>query len=365
MLVFLIFSGRLAAQYDFVPVLAGMEGQELKDALVQQYKPSVVLDFASAKDILYSEIYEINDSVSCVYTGHRLYLDPDADPSQYLYLNGIGNGINAEHTYPKSKGASEGNAESDLYNLFPTRLAVNSDRGNLPFGEIPDSQTDYWYFLDNKTTGIPVENIDAYSEISSNRFEPREDHKGNVARAIFYFVTMYAEEVNAADPGFFEGMRETLCDWHYMDPVDSLEWIRNERIAGYQSDKSNPFILDCSLAGRTYCDFIDAGCIAVNIDNTANFDGPQNDVQVYPNPFTNKLNFRFPNDPGYQNIMLTDIYGKIIVGWNKNIKTQHSMEVSEFSFDASSLENGIYVLLLQKFGPDGQAINNRIFVIKN
>jgi len=272
-------------QFDHEPVFPGSTGNDLLDQLVEQYKPETVLDFSLAKDVLYGEIYLLNDSVRCVYSGHALYLPENVDPSSYLYFDGISDGINAEHTFPKSMGADSGNAESDLYNLFPSRVQVNSDRGNLPFGEIPDDVSDFWYYLSSKSTLIPTENIDLYSELGNGMFEPREDHKGNVARAVFYFFTMYNDEVTQTGKQFFEGMRSTLCDWHYLDPVDSLEWNRNLQIAAYQSGKPNPFILDCSLAGRTYCDTIDPACTAVSVwDPKPENEPAWSDGTVVPNP---------------------------------------------------------------------------------
>ena len=63
-------------------------------------------------------------------------------------------------------------------------------RADFPFAEIPDNETDTWYYLTLTLNTIPSSNIDLYSERRNGFFEPREDHKGNVARAMFYFYTM-------------------------------------------------------------------------------------------------------------------------------------------------------------------------------
>ena len=281
LLLFLVIYIPLSGQFDHEAVYPEETGEILLELLTQEYKAETVLTFGEAKDILYGNIFVENDSVSCVYTGHTLYLKPGEDPSSYLYGSGSQNAINAEHNWPKSKGADEGNALSDLHNLFPSRLQVNSDRANLPFGEINDQQTDFWYYLDGKSSSIPSQNIELYSEGSNSLFEPREDHKGNVARSMFYFFTMYKDKVIAEDPDFFETMRPTLCEWHNMDPVDSLEWLRNNRIAAYQSGKKNPFILDCSLAGRSYCTHVSDECRALDSEPFLTQDL---NVSIYPNP---------------------------------------------------------------------------------
>jgi hypothetical protein len=352
------------AQFDHESVLPDLSGEDLLTQLVDDFKPGNVLDFGEAKDVMYASVYAQHDSVRCVYTGHTLYLDPDADPSQYLYLDGSPNGINAEHNYPKSKGASSGNALSDMYNLFPSRVAVNSDRGNLAFGEIPDPQSLFWYYLEDKITEIPSENIDAYSEISSALFEPREDHKGNVARSIFYFVTMYADEVEAVDPSFFEAMRSTLCDWHFMDPVDSLEWDRNERIASYQSGKKNPFVLDCSLAGRSYCDYIDEACRLVNAKEPTESFTQQLIENIYPNPASTRLNVQIDNLVELKSLEILDILGSTQRIWKgKELKKYRNDH--HYSIPVEDMNSGLYLVRVWGVIPGGEMkIDQKIWLIQ-
>ncbi|MBK7811910.1 MAG: endonuclease [Saprospiraceae bacterium] len=223
----------------------------LLSKLVNQYKPSTVLDYSNARVKMYEEIYNEKDTVYCVYSKHALYLNPmSIDPIGDLIKNGNPNGINCEHTFPQSKGADQGNARSDMHHLYPSRAAVNEARSNLPFHEIDDRQTTSWFLKSNSQSTIPSVNKDLYSEGNNSAFEPREDHKGNVARAIFYFMCMYELQ---ADRTFFEDIKTDLCNWHLLDPVDSLEWQRTHLIGKYQNDKVNPFVLDCSLTRRTYC----------------------------------------------------------------------------------------------------------------
>lgn len=283
----IVFFALVAKGQYQIPVLPELDGQELILELVKEYKPATVLSYGEARDTLYSKIYKRNDSVYCVYSGYALYLPPNTDPSTFLLSGGSEDGINAEHTYPQSKGAGNGNARSDMHHLYPARAGVNSARSNYPFAEIPDNETDTWFFNDYDQPFIPSSNIELYSEVylpatfEERRFEPREDHKGNVARAIFYFYTMYRSEANAADPFYFSGMRETLCDWHFLDPVDSLEWVQNYQKAAYQDGRPNPFILDCSLPERSYCADLPLSCLtAINEPNKSR----ELTLKAYPNP---------------------------------------------------------------------------------
>jgi endonuclease I len=237
----------LSAQ-DGDPIFPGLEGQALLDSLVAAYRPNDVLSYADARDQLFGDIDNRGDSLTGVYSGYTIYMDPTADPSTWAYEHGI----NTEHTWPQSKGAS-GQAKSDMHHLFPTRSSVNSSRGNLPFGESPDAETDRWWRLDDDQTWIPDSHIDEYAETRYEiAFEPREEHKGNAARAMFYFYTMYRQQADDADPTFFGRQKETLLAWHEQDPADETELQRSERIALFQSGKPNPFVLDATLVQRAY-----------------------------------------------------------------------------------------------------------------
>jgi endonuclease I len=281
--VFCAWAWTAEAQFH-IPVLSGMEGQSLLDQLVIQYKPASVLDSNQSRDTLFARVYMRNDSLSCVYSGHIIYLNPNQDPTMAAFQNGASSGINTEHTFPQAFGAGSGNAQSDMHHLYPTRTPVNADRGNLPFAEVPDNQTIEWYYLNQSQSFIPNQNIVAYSERGANTFEPREDHKGNVARAMFYFYTMYKAAADAEDPNFFNSQKETLCDWHLLDPVDQKEWERNAIIASYQSGKKNPFILDCTLAERSYCAEFNQSCSPTSGTSSANHNSLFELLQNKPNP---------------------------------------------------------------------------------
>ena len=305
-------------------IFENLLGEELLDEVVDAYKPSVVLSYSNAKDLMYGTIYRENDSVSCVYSGHTIYLPSGVDPSTFLYMNGSTSGINAEHTYPRSKGASEGNAHSDMHHLFPTRSPVNSSRSNFPFGEIEDNLTTSWFYLNVEENETPEVNIDQYSERINGMFEPREDHKGNVARAVFYFYTMYKEEALNADPHFFDLQRETLCEWHRQDPVDLLEWERTYQIAQYQNDLPNPYILDSTLVGRAF-----GGGLVSDIEK------PQTTgVNVYPNPIIDVVTVISPGD---SQVQVMDIYGHVLMKYAFS---------DSMGLDFSFLNSGSYFIII-------------------
>ncbi|MEL6617171.1 MAG: endonuclease, partial [Bacteroidota bacterium] len=145
-----------AAQTQTV-LFPGQSGEDLLASIRAAYRPS---SLNGDNDDLYSMIDRTTvggqDGVIGVYSGLFVPFDgvPNSDPSQDVF-NG-GSGINQEHTFPRAElnGSSSHPSEDDLHNLFPTRVSVNGDRGNLPFAEVPDAQTTRWY---RGTTATPTD----------------------------------------------------------------------------------------------------------------------------------------------------------------------------------------------------------------
>lgn len=329
--LFTVLSYAICAQYDHETVFPDLEGDVLKDALVENYKTNNVLSYSEARDTFFRNIDAVNNVLECVYTGFKITLDPSADPT----TDAFSKGINTEHTYPRSKGALENtNAYSDMHHLFPSREAANTARGNLPFGDIVDSQTDKWYFEDNVMTQIPATGIDNYSELLTNEnFEAREKHKGDVARAYFYFYTMYRNQADQAAPNYFGLQQETMCKWHFEDPVDEKEWNRNIKIAAYQDGKRNPFILDCKLA-RLYCEEIEGSCLSVNTSEEE-----IHSLISRPNPVNELLIVEIEN-LAVEKYTIYSIEGKLIQkGWLE--KVGGSVQIA-----TQNLDNGFYILQL-------------------
>jgi len=222
----------------------GLLGDDLIDYLIDNYKTSSVLSYSNARDVLFGEVDKINGQVKGVYTNYAVTLPDGVDPSTHLYENGM----NCEHVWPQSQYEGTDPMKSDMHHLRPSKENVNSSRGNKPYGESNDSQTNHWYWLTYDLSNVPSQNIDQYSESASTVFEPREDMKGDIARSIFYFYTMYSD---VADNNFFNIQKEQLYEWHQIDPIISQEIIRTNKISEYQ-DYPNPFIIDESLIQRCY-----------------------------------------------------------------------------------------------------------------
>lgn len=328
-----------AAQPDQVVLFPGETGDDLRVSIVTAYKPTTVLSSAASKDRMMDSVWNVEvdgvEGVVGVYTGYFVPFDcnPSCDPNQDVYNNG--SGLDQEHIWPRSMGAS-GQAERDLHHLAPTWTRANSDRGNLPFGEIPDVMTDDWYVENTVSSTIPTENIDAYSERDRNTaFEPREDFKGDVARAMFYFYTMYEAQ---ADDGFFEEQKETLYAWHYADPVDAFEYDRTLTIAGFQggADRENPFVLDSTLIRRAYFPQ------AVSAEDAA-IAGTGTLTPAYPNPFSSRtaLTLRVGEAQAVR-VELFDVLGRRVQTLFEGVVAPGSPV--EVGVEAGGLPPGLYVV---------------------
>ena len=265
-LFFLLFS----ISYSQEIIGEGLSGQPLLDYVVSNYKTSTTLGYNTARDTLYSTIdIKEGNQLSCVYSGYTITLDMTQDPS----TNAYNQGINCEHTFPQSMGASEEPQKSDMHHLFPCKSNVNSSRGNDPYGEIVDENTDTWYRNDYSQSTVPTEYINEFAEKdnppnSNNEvFEPREDHKGDASRSMFYFFAMYNDVANI---NFWNEQRDVLLDWHYYDVVDEWELNRTWAIASHQENQPNPFILDSSLARRIW--YMDDGGTDTSAIDTSTID---------------------------------------------------------------------------------------------
>ena len=165
------------------------------------------------------------------YAVKEVYCNIVADETKGVGPNKIpsGNFINCEHTWPQSKFTKAFSSElqkSDLHHLFPSDMRANSTRSNNPFAEV-DGVATHSTCRDSKI-GTALNNP------GIRAFEPPTEHKGNVARAIYYFSTRYKINIDASQASY-------LKIWNEQDPVDQEELERNERIMQLQGNR-NPFI---------------------------------------------------------------------------------------------------------------------------
>ncbi len=144
-----------------------------------------------------------------------------------------GNIINTEHTWPQSRFTTRFPKEtqkSDLHHLFPSDSQINSHRSSLRFGNVVDEM---------EHLKCPQNKLGKQSS-GETVFEAPAAHKGNIARAIFYFAVRYQMRVSPTEEA-------ALREWNKEDPVDAAEFERNNGIESLQGNR-NPFIDFADLA---------------------------------------------------------------------------------------------------------------------
>jgi hypothetical protein len=222
------------------------------------------LGYSPARIQMYGYTDEVGGNIACIYTGYEQAASFVTFPDP----------INAEHIVPQSFFGSASPMRSDIYNLRPAHGSANSARSNNPFGECDDAQST-WYGIDGQgnyisQTSIPNPNVN-FSERVGTLWEPREDKKGDLARQLFYFYTMYPTE---AGPFSNIGDITIFYQWHLQDPVDASELTRSTRVSEVQGNE-NPYILFPNLVYEAWFWVASPGCtdpLAINYDPAATVD---------------------------------------------------------------------------------------------
>jgi len=200
---------------------ANLWESELKSALHGLISPHIDLGYNLARDRMFETIEDPLgiDTIECVYTGRRIRAVTRTEAQNQQF--------NTEHTWPQGTFNSLDPMRADLNHLFPTDETANSMRSNNPFGPVVSNIT--WQSGGSKL---------GFNPNGLLAFEPRDTHKGDVARAIFYFMLRY--ENNYA--GYLDLLQEIyLRQWYASDPVSQKEVLRNNAVAAFQG-KRNPLI---------------------------------------------------------------------------------------------------------------------------
>ena len=212
----------------------GKTGQALIDALHQIVRTGHrVLGYEAARDELYADVDDPDndDTIVDVYLG-RAATDVNSRATAAAA------GFNTEHAWPRSRGAEQDPALSDLHHLFTADATANSQRLNYAFGEV--AGTVIWTGPDASGTG--ERSRLGISAAGDTVFEVRRSKRGDVARAIFYFYVRYKKAPTAS---FllrnFNREEATLLRWAADDPPDEFERQRNDLIFQAQGNR-NPFV---------------------------------------------------------------------------------------------------------------------------
>jgi endonuclease I len=229
-------SGKYVDNYNTVTF--NLYDAQLKTVLTQIVSGHTALGYNGARDKMFMEIdnKKVNgqgatqNTLECVYTGRLAVGYANRTEAQNNF------NFNTEHTWPQFSFNEDEPMKSDLYHLYPTDNPANGVRSNYPFGKVVNAT---W-----ENNGSKLGTNSANQIV----FEPRDVHKGNVSRSMFYFITCYPTNYG----GFFTQAQENVFRvWNKLDVVDAAENARNNAIALLQL-KRNPFIDHPEFVDRIY-----------------------------------------------------------------------------------------------------------------
>lgn len=191
----------------------------------------VIPSYNAASRIFWNQLHKDIGGIS-------LYCGVSFDPEGFYMISPNKKRMTIEHVLPaqwmaewlrcKNRGCTHPSfklAEADLHNLWPALGAINSSRGQRPFGEVMGG-----------VTKLP-ESIAKYLTCDYKRVlgkdglvEPRDGVKGDIARSLLYMNREYRFPLG--------GMWPTLLVWGLQDPPDVNERWRNDIIETLQGTRN-------------------------------------------------------------------------------------------------------------------------------
>lgn len=167
-------------------------------------------------------------------------------------ITGEGQCYNREHLFPQGffNNSDALPMISDIHTVVPTDGFVNNGRSNYPFGIVSNTNTSY-------ANGSKWGTGNNYG-YTNRVFEPIDEFKGDIARALLYFAVRYEDNwndngweapdaspynpLNGTSDQFYETwFINTMLDWHAADPVSQRELDRNDEAYNFQGN-ANPFV---------------------------------------------------------------------------------------------------------------------------
>lgn len=252
LLPFFLLLFPLLLQAEEIPVgyynaIDGKQDSLLKSTLGQIIRPHTAIPYGSGAESTWGVFYysDQDEEGYCM----DMYCD---SWKKFTSVGAVVSGCNIEHSFAKSWwGGSKNDAYKDCYHLNPSNSTANSARSNYPLG-VPTKD-----LKDQSVTGSLKVGRATYEGETFWVFEPKDEYKGDFARAYFYMATCYGDELtwrlDNKDVGSKYAMRndsylefrdweiEVLLTWHRQDPVSEKETKRMDAVSDFQHNR-NPYI---------------------------------------------------------------------------------------------------------------------------
>lgn len=258
--------------------------------------------------------------------------------------SGEGDCYNREHVIPSSYfgGKDSYPMYSDAHFVFPSDGYTNGEHGSFPYGVVQNAT----YTSSNGSKKGNNFNSGYSSGFSGTVFEPIDEFKGDVARAYFYFITCYEDQLSTFHSNFsssdvsamFDGSTHPalsstflniLLTWNALDPVSIYEQNKNNDIYFFQGNR-NPFIDNNDYVTEIWGNPLTNESLS-KLEATT----------IYPNPL--KENFLNIETKEILNVEIFNVLGKSI--FKRNVSPQNN------KINVESLSKGVYLVRLSnEFG---------------
>ena len=268
---------------------------------------------------IYSEIPTAQETV-----GNYPYTSTSEQCGSY---SGEGDCYNREHTLPQAVwGNGNYPMYSDAHFVLPTDGYVNNRRDSYPYGIVPSPT----YTSSNGSKLGQNSNASYAIGYTGIVFEPIDEFKGDIARAMLYFATRYEDQIPSWSYVMFNGTSNQvftntflniMLTWHNIDPVSSYEIAKNNAVYLFQGNR-NPFIDNPAYV----CQIYTAQCTALSSDSFAF----ENGISIYPNPAVNN-EVTISSETELKSIVLYNINGQIIQEIKNPTRVDNSYKVNNLS----------------------------------
>ena len=236
--------------------------------------------------------------------------------------SGEGDCYNREHLWAQSWTNDDSKHKTDLHHVYPTDGYVNNRRGNYAFGEVNNAS---WTSQNGGKLGN-----NSVSGYSGTVFEPIDEYKGDVARALMYVSVRYYQEDGSwstsdmTNKSVIKDWAMTmLLRWHEEDPVSQKEIDRNNAVYNIQQNR-NPFVDYPEFANKIWDPHwgIDENEYVVL-------------VNVWPNPATSTVNVK---GESLETVYMYNVVGQLVLTLDISDADEQS------TIDVSGFNSGIYFM---------------------
>ncbi|MFO8145625.1 MAG: endonuclease, partial [Candidatus Syntrophosphaera sp.] len=188
--------------------------------------------------------------------------------------------------------------------------------------------TDVYYYH------TPWQSYRGQSAMACTVFEPADESKGNIARALLYFNTRYYDSLVQQNVD----MVPDLVQWHFADPPDSVEIARNEAIHGFQTNR-NPYVDHPEFVGLIW------GGSSTGDESLP--PAPRLALEkIYPNPFKGSTTLSVKSlESLLADVCVYNARGQKVTAWKRAVNPgDNQISWDGKNIDGKRLPAGIYLI---------------------